>query len=240
MLFEYQAKKLTDYRQSGEKMIERFSHVATRRALLYKMAYRKFNRYAAHRCEYRRHCSFSVIHSRHLQITCRWPHRYYHTIPDVYCSRRVYFFDLVFSVQKMRQGTSQMMYLQSNPWRRWMDEIPVDPATYTVVLKKTRRRRKYIFGTLLIYIPALLITNKISPTDRAMGTLFVIWVAFLIIFASLAATSKCPRCGNYFHINGITLLFLRKCLHCQLHINADKTGWFYLDNKRPPWEVAFR
>jgi hypothetical protein len=34
--------------------------------------------------------------------------------------------------------------------------------------------------------------------------------------------SKCPRCGNYFHLHGMTLLILRKCLHCQLHINADK------------------
>jgi hypothetical protein len=102
-----------------------------------------------------------------------------------------------------------------------MDDNPVDPVAYMKVMKKTRRRRKYLFGTVLIYIPALLITNKITPTDRAMGTLFVIWVLFLIIFAFLAALSKCPRCGNYFHVNGITFLLLRRCLHCQLHINAD-------------------
>ena len=32
---------------------------------------------------------------------------------------------------------------------------------------------------------------------------------------------RCPRCGNYFHVNGMMLLYLRRCLHCQLHINAD-------------------
>lgn len=103
-----------------------------------------------------------------------------------------------------------------------MENSPVDPVTYINILKKTRRRRKYFFCTLLIYIPALFITYKISPTNRAMGTVFGIWVALLIIFTFLAALSKCPRCGNYFHMHGMSLLILRKCLHCQLHINSDK------------------
>lgn len=103
-----------------------------------------------------------------------------------------------------------------------MEESPVDPLAYMKVLKKTRSRRKYFFGTVLIYLPALLITNEIYPTNRAMGTVFGIWVVMLIFFTFLAALSKCPRCGNYFHMHGMTLLFLRKCLHCQLHINSDK------------------
>lgn len=81
----------------------------------------------------------------------------------------------------------------------------------------------YFFATVLMYIPALVITYKISPTNRAMGTVFCIWVVILIISTFMAALCKCPRCGNYFHMNGLTLLFLRKCLHCQLHITADKS-----------------
>lgn len=104
-----------------------------------------------------------------------------------------------------------------------MDNNQGDPVTYISVLKKTRRRRKFFFGTVLIYIPALLITHKISPTNRAMGTVFVIWVVILIIVTFLVALSKCPRCGNYFHLHGMTLLILRKCLHCQLHISNDKS-----------------
>ena len=103
-----------------------------------------------------------------------------------------------------------------------MDNIPVDPVKYMSVLKKTRSRRKMFFGTVLIYIPALLITHKISPTNRAMGTVFVIWVVILIVATFLVALSRCPRCGNYFHMHGITLLILRKCLHCQLHISSDQ------------------
>jgi hypothetical protein len=103
-----------------------------------------------------------------------------------------------------------------------VDNSPADQATYVNVLKKTRRRRKYFFGTVLIYIPAVLITYKISPTNMAMGTLFVIWFVILIIVTFLVALSRCPRCGNYFHVHGMTLLPLRKCLHCQLHITTDK------------------
>jgi len=103
-----------------------------------------------------------------------------------------------------------------------MENSPADPVVYMNVLKKTRRRRKYFFGTVLIYIPALLITHKISPTNNAMGTVFGLWIAILIISTFLAALSRCPRCGNYFHVHGMTLLILRKCLHCQLHITTDK------------------
>jgi len=99
-----------------------------------------------------------------------------------------------------------------------MDNSPVDQAIYTKVLNTTKRRRKYFFSTVLVYIPALLITHKISPTNRAMGMLFVIWLVCLIITTFLAALCRCPRCGNLFHVHGMTLLVLRKCLHCQLHI----------------------
>lgn len=97
-----------------------------------------------------------------------------------------------------------------------------EPVQYSTALKKARRRRMLFFATVLIYIPALVVTNLLVPTDRAMGTVFCIWVVLLLATTFLAALCRCPRCGNLFHVNGMALLFLRKCLHCQLHINADK------------------
>jgi len=94
-----------------------------------------------------------------------------------------------------------------------------DPQMYMHVMKQTRRRRRYFFATVLLYIPAILIAYAISPTNRTMGILFALWVVILIFVTFLVALSKCPRCGNYFHLHGMTLLVLRKCLHCQLHIN---------------------
>jgi hypothetical protein len=96
-----------------------------------------------------------------------------------------------------------------------------DNSTYTAVMKKTRLRRKLFFGTVLAYLPAIIITHMISPTTMAMGTVFGIWVVLLIIATVFVALCICPACGNYFHMHGMTLLVLRKCLHCQLHINTD-------------------
>ena len=103
-----------------------------------------------------------------------------------------------------------------------MDNGSDDPQKNVNVMRQTRRRRKYFFSTVLIYIPAIFVTHEISPTNRAMGTLFVLWVTVLIIVTFLVALSKCPRCGNYFHLHGMTLLILRKCLHCQLHIKESE------------------
>lgn len=102
-----------------------------------------------------------------------------------------------------------------------MVDTPLDPLAYKGVMKKTRRRRAYFFGTVLGYIPALLIVHHFAPNNRAMGTLFGIWFVLLILVTFLVALSKCPRCGNYFHLHGMTLLIVRTCLHCQLHIAND-------------------
>ncbi|MDD2899534.1 MAG: hypothetical protein PHI31_12570 [Desulfuromonadaceae bacterium] len=103
-----------------------------------------------------------------------------------------------------------------------MNSSQIDTSAYDAVMKKTKRRRFYFFTTVLMYVPVLYITYQINPSNRVMGTVFALWVVLLVIVTFLAALSKCPRCGNYFHLHGMTLLILRTCLHCQLHINADK------------------
>ena len=97
-----------------------------------------------------------------------------------------------------------------------------DATTYGPALKRIRWRRLLFFGTVLVYVPALWITHSMYPNDRAMGIVFGVWFVLLFITALLSAIVSCPRCGNYFHVNGMVILYLRKCLHCQLPINADK------------------
>jgi hypothetical protein len=89
-------------------------------------------------------------------------------------------------------------------------------------LGKIRKRRWFLWCVILAYMPAMYATLRITQSYKATGVVFVVWIILLCIFATLAACAKCPRCGNYFHMHGMTLLYLRKCLHCQLHINADK------------------
>lgn len=104
-----------------------------------------------------------------------------------------------------------------------VNETTSDHSLFLAVQKTTKKRRAFFFGTILLYIPVLLIAHAISPTQTTMGTVFALWVVILIFATVLVALSKCPRCGNYFHLHGVTLLVLRKCLHCQLHINATDT-----------------
>jgi heme A synthase len=100
----------------------------------------------------------------------------------------------------------------------------IDPALFASAMGLIRRRRKYFFVTIVAYMPAMWLTNEISPAFRSMAFTFCAWVVILFVTGILSAVVRCPRCGQYFHMHGMSLLYLRRCLHCQLHVNADKTG----------------
>jgi hypothetical protein len=95
-----------------------------------------------------------------------------------------------------------------------------DPVAFKQAMDLIRRRRKYFFATVIAYMPVMWVANKISPTFRSMAITFSVWVVLLFITALYSALARCPRCGHYFHMNGMSLLYLRRCLHCQNHINA--------------------
>jgi len=104
-----------------------------------------------------------------------------------------------------------------------MDEhSTTEEPDYGPGLRQIRKRRWFLWAEILIYLPAMLVTMKISPTFRALAVVFALWFILLWIVVGYSALIRCPRCGNYFHMNGMTLLYLRKCLHCQLHLTADK------------------
>lgn len=101
---------------------------------------------------------------------------------------------------------------------------PSDPAVFIPAMRLIRRRRKYFFATIIGYMPAMWLANKISPTFRSVAITFGVWVVILFATALYSALARCPRCGHYFHMHGMTLMYLRRCLHCQLHVTADKAG----------------
>ncbi len=103
-----------------------------------------------------------------------------------------------------------------------MGEVSGDKAELGPGLRLVRRRRLYLWGVIGFYLPAMWLTLRVNPTYRALGTVFFVWFVLLFATALAAAVAPCPRCGNYFHMHGMTLLPLRKCLHCQLHITADR------------------
>lgn len=89
-------------------------------------------------------------------------------------------------------------------------------------LKIIRKRRIVLWMVIIVYLPAMWTTLQLTQSYNKTAVAFIIWVILLTVAATVAAVARCPGCGNYFHMHGATLLFLRKCLHCGLHINADK------------------
>ena len=97
-----------------------------------------------------------------------------------------------------------------------------DVSQYAAGLAKLRRRRWFFWGVILVYIPAIWLSLELTNSDRQTFKVFAVWFLFIIVSSMLAATGRCPRCGHYFHVNGFIPLYLRRCLHCGLHITADK------------------
>lgn len=90
-------------------------------------------------------------------------------------------------------------------------------------LRRIRRRRKYLWLVSLAYMPIMWITLKMTYSHQALAVVYVIWIFFLCKAVLPVAFALCPRCGNYFHMKGFFPVYLlRKCLHCGLHISADK------------------
>jgi len=97
-----------------------------------------------------------------------------------------------------------------------------DFSKYASGLSRLRRRRWFFWVVILIYLPSIWLSLRITNSDRQTAKVFVVWLVLVFVSCLFAAAGKCPRCGNLFHVNGLTPLFLRRCLHCGLHITADK------------------
>lgn len=97
-----------------------------------------------------------------------------------------------------------------------------DYAQYIEDHKALRRRRLFLFGLILVYIPIMWVTLELSGSDRVAAVVFFVWILLICVAVVFAAFAKCPRCHNYFHMQGFMPLYLRRCVHCNLHVKEDK------------------
>ena len=102
------------------------------------------------------------------------------------------------------------------------EKPPAEPKDIAPALKKIRKQRLFLWLVILIYLPAMWSALQLTQSYNKTAVAFIAWVLLLTVVATFAALARCPGCGNYFHMHGMTLLFLRKCLHCGLHVNADR------------------
>ncbi|HAD04655.1 MAG: hypothetical protein A2091_00580 [Desulfuromonadales bacterium GWD2_61_12] len=102
------------------------------------------------------------------------------------------------------------------------ETVTAAPDDFAPGLKIIRRRRWYLWGLIALYLPLMLSLLERDASFNTLATAFILWFGAVFSVALYAAVAHCPRCGNYFHMHGMTLLYLRKCLHCHLHLTADK------------------
>jgi uncharacterized membrane protein YhdT len=98
----------------------------------------------------------------------------------------------------------------------------LDPQLLHRGLAKVRSRRWILWTTILIYMPGMMLGLYLQASGGTMGKLFAGWVGLLCVAVGLATVVVCPQCGNTFHTNGPTFLPVRRCVHCGLHLCADK------------------
>jgi uncharacterized membrane protein YhdT len=114
------------------------------------------------------------------------------------------------------------------------EEQQPDPLAISQGLRKVRQRRWLLWLTILAYLPGLLVALQLGLSGGTMTRLFGLWVVVLCIVVGMATVVRCPRCGNQFHTNGPTFLPLRKCIHCGLHVKADRAGKKVHKQESPP------
>ncbi len=96
------------------------------------------------------------------------------------------------------------------------------PETIAHGLRRIRLRRWTLWAVLIVYLPTMWCAQQITRSFHGALPVFFAWVVVLVLATAWSATVRCPRCGNYYHVNGMMLLYLRRCLHCQLPLNADR------------------
>ena len=85
-----------------------------------------------------------------------------------------------------------------------------------------RFRRLLLWIVIFAYLPAMMIALGSVDYRKWGAIVFGSWIVLLTLSVGFACLARCPRCGELYHTHGPTFLPLRRCLHCSLHIKADK------------------
>lgn len=85
-----------------------------------------------------------------------------------------------------------------------------------------RMRRMFLWLVFLTYLPAVGLTLKFSDTPAPAFGVGIFWLLLASIGGVLVSFSRCPRCNNFFHIQGYSTSWGRSCVKCRLHLNTGK------------------
>jgi len=85
-------------------------------------------------------------------------------------------------------------------------------------LKQIRHKRMQLWAVFISYLPVIGITLSVSEGNLAPAMVCIIWIILAAIGGMRVSFSRCPRCGNLFHMRGAGTSWGRRCRHCQLSL----------------------
>jgi len=94
----------------------------------------------------------------------------------------------------------------------------MDEETLQEGLKSIKRKRLQLWSVFISYLPAIGITLPLSTGNTAPAIVAGIWVVAAGVAGVRVSTSRCPQCGNLFHMRGISTSWGRSCRHCNLSL----------------------
>ena len=94
----------------------------------------------------------------------------------------------------------------------------MEETSYSEALRQIRLKRLQLWAVFISYLPAIGVTLAVSDSQGAPMAICLLWVLFAAIGGVRVSFSRCPRCGNLFHMRGAMTSWGRRCQHCQLSL----------------------
>ncbi len=85
-------------------------------------------------------------------------------------------------------------------------------------LKNIKSKRLQLWCVFISYLPAIGITLTLSLDNTGPAIVAVLWIIAAGVAGVRVSTSRCPQCGNLFHMRGVSTSWGRSCRHCNLSL----------------------
>jgi len=88
----------------------------------------------------------------------------------------------------------------------------------TTQLRLIRRKRWQLWLVFISYLPAIGIALSMTEGNTWPAITAGCWVVAAGVAGVRVSLSRCPRCGNLFHMQGVSTSWGRSCRHCKLSL----------------------
>lgn len=92
---------------------------------------------------------------------------------------------------------------------------------YQQQLAAIKRKRLFLWSVFASYIPAIILAQVITTGNWLSYVVAILWLLLAGLGGILVSFSRCPACGQLFHMRGVVTYWGKKCQHCGLSLKGD-------------------